>query len=85
VDNESSLGDAMTPNKRNRERFALGQTPLEAYAEKTVDELERTQKMQAELDKYGHKTLCGGTAWTGADLARFFLDQQKKKHPKRRA
>ena len=54
-------------------------TPLEVYVEEKIEEIEKTTTMQKELNKYGKRTACGGTVWTVSDMARFFLDQKKKR------
>ena len=57
-------------------------TPFEEYVEEEIKVLEKTARMQSDLDKYGKKTPMGGTVWTGGDLARFFIDKKVMKKRK---
>lgn len=58
-------------------------TPFEEQIEKEIRELDKTAKMQRELDKYGKPTNFGGRVWTPSDLAKFFLDKKVLKKRKR--
>jgi hypothetical protein len=57
-------------------------TPVEDYAKETIKVAKDTAKMQKDLNKFGHKTGCGGTVWTVGDMQRYFSHVDKKKKKK---
>ena len=61
--------------------MSLGKTPSEIYIERGIKELQKSHKMQKDLDKYG-RDVPAGKMWTVGDMQNYFRDQDKKKRRK---
>jgi len=53
-------------------------TPLEEQIERGIKELEKSHKMQKELDKYG-RDVPAGKMWTVGDMQSYFREKDAKK------
>jgi len=63
--------------------IALTKTPSEIYIERGIKELEKSHKMQKELDKYG-RDVPAGKMWTVGDMQAYFRDFDAKKRKRRK-
>jgi len=64
--------------------ITMPKTPSEIYIERGIKELQKSHKMQKELDKYGRSTPSGGKMWTVGDMQNYFKNVDAKKKRKKR-